>query len=68
MFLQFAKIVNAFFLVNGILQAIPAIGTNSPFATLVPLTFVVILGIIKEAIVEVKRWKEDRIFNKTQTR
>ena len=41
------------FLVNGILQAIPAISTNSPLSTLVPLAFVVILGILKEAIVEV---------------
>jgi phospholipid-translocating ATPase len=68
LFLQFAKIVNAFFLVNGILQSIPSIRTNSPLATLVPLTFVVILGMVKEAIAEIRRWQEDRAFNKNQTR
>jgi len=61
-------VVNAFFLVNGILQSIPSISTNSPLATLVPLAFVVILGVIKEAVAEIKRWQEDRAFNSTQAR
>lgn len=33
---------------------------------MVPLAFVVLLGIIKEAIGEIVRWKEDRAFNSTQ--
>lgn len=37
-------------------------------ATLVPLAFVVILGIIKEAIVEYRRYREDKKFNATPTR
>jgi phospholipid-translocating ATPase len=35
-------------------------------ASLVPLAFVILLGVIKEAIVEAKRWQEDRAFNSTK--
>jgi phospholipid-transporting ATPase len=66
-FQQFTKVVTLFFLANGILNAVPSISLNSPLAVLIPLAFVVCLGIIKEAIVEVKRWQEDRVFNSTTT-
>jgi magnesium-transporting ATPase (P-type) len=64
--LQLAKVVNLFYLVNGIMQCFPAISTNNPMASLVPLAFVILLGVIKEAIVEAKRWQEDRAFNSTK--
>jgi hypothetical protein len=50
---------------NGIIQALPATGLNNPLATLIPLSFVILLGIIKELVVEIKRWKEDKKFNST---
>ena len=40
--------------------------TNNPLASIIPLLFVICLGIIKEAIVEVKRWQEDKKVNKTR--
>ena len=43
---------------------IPAISTNNPLATIIPLAFIIVLGIIKELIVEIKRWNDDRIVNK----
>lgn len=45
------------------MQCIPEIQTNSPLATVVPLCFVISLGILKELIAEVKRYKEDKAVN-----
>ncbi len=61
--LQFTKVVNIFYCVTAIMQCIPSIQTNSPAATLVPLGFVISLGILKELIAEVKRYKEDKAVN-----
>jgi magnesium-transporting ATPase (P-type) len=47
------------------MQCIPEIQTNSPLATLIPLCFVISLGILKELIAEVKRYKEDKAVNNT---
>jgi hypothetical protein len=65
LFLQLTKVVPLFYLMNGIIQALPATGLNNPLATLIPLSFVILLGIIKEFVVEIKRWKEDKKFNST---
>lgn len=62
-FLQLTKVVNLFFLINGVLQCIPGISTNNPLTTMIPLSFVILLGILKEAVVEIKRFREDRAFN-----
>ena len=61
--IQFTKVVNIFYCVTAIMQCIPSIQTNSPAATLVPLAFVISLGILKELIAEVKRYKEDKAVN-----
>lgn len=63
--LQFTKVVNIFYCVTAILQCIPQIQTNSPLAVLVPLMFVISLGILKELIAELKRYKEDKEVNAT---
>ena len=55
-----------FFATNGALQAFPQIGIFNPLAIFCPLIFVIVLGIVNEAVVEVRRWKEDRAFNSTQ--
>ena len=62
---QFTKVVIVFFTINGVLQAFPQIGINHPLAIFIPLSFIIVLGIIKEAVVEVRRWREDRDFNST---
>ena len=53
---------------NTILNAFPSIGINSPLQTGIPLAFVVLLGVLKELIAEIKRWQEDKAFNSGQTR
>ena len=42
---------------------IPAISTNSPLAALIPLLFIVCVGVIKELVVEIKRWNDDKAVN-----
>ena len=54
-----------FYVFNAILQSIPFVSTNNPLATIIPLTFIIILGIIKEAVVEIKKWYDDKQINQT---
>jgi len=61
---QFARIINCFYLFNALLQCIPTISTNSPLATIIPLTFMIMLGVLKELVVELKRWHDDREANR----
>jgi hypothetical protein len=57
--MQFMKLTNCFYLFTGILQCFRTIQTNSPFAIFVPLSFVVLLGVLLEGLAECKRYKED---------
>jgi len=50
---QFLRVINCFYFINAILQSTPSISTNSPLATIIPLSFVIVVGVIKEAIVEI---------------
>ena len=61
--IQFSRVANCFYLVSAILQSIPDISTNDPLATLIPLAYVIILGIIKEGIADYKRYKNDKQVN-----
>jgi len=62
-FLQFTKVSNCFYTVNAILQSIPSISTNDPLATIIPLSYVILLGMIKEGIADYKRHKQDKQVN-----
>ena len=57
--------MNAFYLLNAILQSIPEISVNKPIGSIIPLSGVIIAGIIKELIVEVRRWKHDKMVNES---
>ena len=63
LFLQFKKVVVCFYTFNTIMQSIPAVSTNSPLASLIPVIFVILIGMSKEAYLEYKRWKEDKRIN-----
>ena len=41
----------------------PAISTNSPMASLLPVIFIICVGMGKELYLEIKRWKEDKKLN-----
>jgi phospholipid-translocating ATPase len=61
--LQFAKVINVFYLGNAILQSFPSVSTNDPLYTIVPLTILVLLGILKEGLADYKRHKIDKQTN-----
>ena len=63
LFQQLKSIINLFFIVNGILQYIPSISTNSPLISLIPVSWVIILGIIFEGVSDVRRWLSDNEVN-----
>jgi magnesium-transporting ATPase (P-type) len=63
LFLQFTKVINCFYLVNMILQMFPQISTNAWYFTAFPLAFIIGLGMIKEAIADLKRYLQDRQVN-----
>ena len=50
-------------MINAILQTIPSIRTNSPLASIIPLAFVVLLGMLREGLADIRRWREDRRTN-----
>lgn len=47
---QLTNAINDFFIINGILQYIPAISTNEPLVSIIPVAFVVFLGMLFEFI------------------
>jgi hypothetical protein len=63
LFLQFTRVINIFWLINGILQCFPAIKNNSPLVTFVPLALVLVVGMLREGLADLKRWQEDRHTN-----
>ena len=61
--IQFAKVSNTFYLVGAILQSFPEISTNDPLATIIPLAYVVAVGMLKEFLADYKRYKSDKKTN-----
>lgn len=61
--LQFTKVINCFYLVNMILQAIPSISTNAWYYTAIPLSCIIGLGVLKEGLADLKRYQQDTKVN-----
>ena len=55
---------NTFYLIGAILQSLPEISTNDPLATIIPLAYVVAVGMLKEALADYKRYKADKKTNR----
>ena len=62
-FIQFFRVTNIFYVINAILQSTPSISTNNPLASIVPLVFVVLLGMLREGLADLRRWREDKRTN-----
>lgn len=54
---------NVLFIIVVILQSFPSISTNSPTASLIPLIFVIVAGMVRELLADLKRWKQDKWTN-----
>ena len=63
-FLQFTRVVNIFYACNAVLQSIPDVSTNMPIATIIPLTVIIVFGIVKEGVVELKKLYDDQHINR----
>ena len=57
------KVSNVFYLVGAIFQSFPSISTNDPLATIIPLAYVVAVGMLKEFLADYKRYKSDKKTN-----
>ena len=55
--MQFTRMSNLYFLIVTILQSIPAISPLKAYTAIVPLSFVLIIGMAKEAIEDIIRYK-----------
>ena len=62
--IQFSKVSNTFYAIGAILQSIPEISTNDPLATIIPLAYVIAVGVLKEALADLKRYKSDNRQNR----
>lgn len=63
LFLQLKNVIHVFFLFNGFLQTIPSITTNTPLASLIPVSFVMTLGMVFEMVADIMRWDNDKKVN-----
>lgn len=63
LFQQLKNAVNIFFIVNGILQCIPSISTNNPLVSIIPVSWVILIGMLFEGLADYKRWKQDNRVN-----
>ena len=52
-----------FFIINGCFQLVPAIRTTSPLASFIPVTFIIVVGMVFEGIAESRRSESDARFN-----
>ena len=63
LFIQYTRIIIIFYTCNGIIQCFPSVSTNSPLASWIPTAFIVLVGILKELYLEIKRYQEDNEVN-----
>ncbi|CAG8559987.1 1273_t:CDS:2, partial [Cetraspora pellucida] len=63
LFEQFRRAANMYFLIMAVLGMIPAISSNSPVLTLLPLSTVVFLTACKDAVEDLNRHKIDDKYN-----
>ena len=68
LFLQFTKVVNCFYLAQVILQSFPSISTNKPEFVAMVLGVLILIGMIKELVADLKRYKTDKASNALPTR
>jgi hypothetical protein len=60
---QFKRLANLYFLATAIIQSIPAISPLEPFDSILPLAFVLVVSVIREAVEEYAKYRFDRRVN-----
>ena len=67
LFLQFTKVVNCFYLANMILQSFPSVATNKPEYVGMVLGTLILIGMVKDLLADIKRFKTDKQSNAKPT-
>jgi hypothetical protein len=62
---QMTNLINVFYIVAAILQFIPAIATNSPYASLIPVVWVICVNMIFELVADIRRNSQDNKDNRS---
>ena len=62
---QFTRYANIYFLITAILQSSPYISPLNPFSAIAPLIFVIGVSLVREAIEDYGRYKNDKTLNNT---
>lgn len=65
---QFSKLANFYFLVIGIMQMVPGLSTTGKYTTIGPLMAFVALSMAKEGYDDYRRYKLDRLENRSTVR
>lgn len=65
LFHQFSRYANIYFLITAILQSSPYISPLNPFSAIAPLIFVIGVSLLREAIEDYGRYKNDTKLNGT---
>lgn len=60
---QLKNVINIFFLFNSYMQSVSQISTNSPFASLIPVSWIIAMGMMFDLIADLRRWMSDRQVN-----
>lgn len=66
LFFQFSKLANAYFLTISVLQMIPGLSTTGTYTTIGPLIAFVALSMAKEGWDDYRRYKLDKLENRTE--
>ena len=62
---QYTTPFNWFFLIQAIIDCIPAISSVSPVTVIIPLIVVLIISLIREAVEDYRKYSNDKIANET---
>lgn len=60
---QLKNVINVFFLFNAYMQSVSQISTNSPLASLIPVSWIIGMGMLFDLIADLRRWMNDRQVN-----
>lgn len=60
---QLKNLINLFYLLNGVLQAIPRFSTNSPLSSFIPVTWIMLCSMLFELAADLRRHGEDQKAN-----
>ena len=63
MLYQFRDVILLVMLISGLIDCFPAIAAAGPEETLIPLAFIVVVGMVLEGVAEYRRWNQDHKMN-----